>query len=121
MKYMILIYSNPTNWEHPLFLQHGDRSPDVKDAEMKEFVELMTEISQSGELGDTHALADPALTKTIRPDGESLASTDGPFAEAKEQLAGYFVIECDSIDRAVEIASRFPDTRYGATEVRPIM
>jgi hypothetical protein len=49
------------------------------------------------------------------------AVTDGPFAEAKEQLAGYLVVECESPERAVEIAARWPDARYAAMEVRPIM
>ncbi|GAA2840317.1 hypothetical protein GCM10020220_031630 [Nonomuraea rubra] len=47
--------------------------------------------------------------------------TDGPFLDSKEHLAGYFVIDCESLERATEIAARFPDARYSAVEVRPIM
>ena len=47
--------------------------------------------------------------------------TDGPFAEAKEQLAGYFVVECDSLERAIEIAAKRPDAKFWAVEVRPIV
>lgn len=119
---MILVYSNPTKWEHPLFFHQEDAlSSDDKDAQMNQLVRLMEEISRSGELGPTHVLDDPALTKTVRPQGESLTSTDGPFLESKEQLAGWFVVDVESIDRAIEIASRVPDTRYCGTEVRPIL
>jgi hypothetical protein len=48
-------------------------------------------------------------------------ATDGPYLEAKEQLAGYFVIDCEGPERAAEIAARFPDARFAAVEVRPIM
>ena len=50
-----------------------------------------------------------------------VATTDGPFAEAKEQLAGYLTVECDSPERAVEIAARWPDAKYFAMEVRQLM
>lgn len=122
MKFMILIYSNPTRWEFPVFFhQEQVLSGEERDAQMTELVRLMTEISQSGELINTHVLADPALTTTVRGQGESMTSTDGPFAESKEQLAGYLVVDCDTLKRAVEIASRFPDARDGVVEVRPIM
>lgn len=122
VKYMILIYSNPTTWEHPLFFHQEEvLSAEERDAQMNELVRLMTEISESGELLNTHVLANPTLTTTIRGQGESLTSTDGPFAESKEQLAGYIVVDCDTLERAVELAGRFPDARDGAVEVRPIM
>ncbi|MBU3060384.1 hypothetical protein KO481_02460 [Nocardia sp. NEAU-G5] len=122
MKYLLLIYSNPRNWEHPTFLhQHVPQSPEERDAQMREFAALLTEISESGELCEHAPLADPVLTKTVRVRDEVPAATDGPFLEAKEHLAGYFVVDCDSPERAVELAARFPDARYGAVEVRPIM
>ncbi|MBA0125322.1 YciI family protein [Haloechinothrix sp. YIM 98757] len=122
MKYLILLHSNPTSWKHPMFLHQGtELSQEEQDARMAEFGALMEEISNSGELVDGQPLADPVLGKTIRTRDGELAVTDGPFADSKEQMAGYFVVDCDSIDRAVEIASRFPDTRDGVAEVRPIM
>ena len=122
MKYMILVYSNPTVWEHPLFLHHEKgQSPEEKEAYMSQMVALMTEISESGELGPTHVLGDPALTKTIRMQDDSLATTDGPFLESKEHLAGWFIVDCASEERVMEIAYRIPELRYGATlEVRPV-
>ncbi|GHG45614.1 YciI family protein [Streptomyces griseocarneus] len=122
MKYLILLHNNPKSWKHPMFLHQGkELSPAEQDARMAEFGKLMEEISTSGELVDAQPLADPVLGRTVRMRDGELAVTDGPFADSKEQMAGYFVVDCDSMDRAVEIASRFPDTRDGVAEVRPIM
>jgi hypothetical protein len=67
------------------------------------------------------ALADQSLSKTVRVRDGSISSTDGPFAEAKEQFAGYLAVDVESQERAVEIAARWPDARYFAMEVRPVM
>jgi hypothetical protein len=124
MKYMILIYGNPKNWGHPTFL----RTPEAltmpepqRDQLTAQFVRLLQEIDESGELVATEALADPVNTKTVRARDGLPATTDGPYLEAKEQLAGYFVVDCDSPERATEIAARFPDALFGAVEVRPVM
>ncbi len=123
MKYIILIYSNPTSWVHPLFLRPQQKlSPVEADARSDRFAELMEEIARSGELVTSEALADPVGARTVRSvGGGEVTVTDGPFIESKEQLAGYFVVDCDSLDRAVELAARFPDTVDGAVEVRPLM
>jgi hypothetical protein len=57
----------------------------------------------------------------VRPSNGGLLTTDGPFAEAKEQLAGYYVVDCENIDRATEIATKDPAARLWAIEVRPVM
>jgi hypothetical protein len=73
-------------------------------------------IYQSGE-----ALQPTATATTVRVrDGETL-STDGPFAETKEQLGGFYVVEAKDLDEATEIAARIPDVRNGSIEVRPVM
>ena len=124
MKYMILIYGNPENWGHPAFL----RTPEAltmpeqqRDQLMTQFVQLMEEITGSGELVSTEALADPVLALTVRVRDGLPATTDGPYIESKEQLAGYFVVDCHSPERATGIASRFPNALFGAVEVRPVM
>jgi hypothetical protein len=104
-----------------MFLNYGPLSEDDRSRMIGEIEGLLNEINESGELIDSGALAEPATTKTIQPVNGAPAITDGPFAEAKEQLAGFFVIECESYERALEIAARFPDTRFGPIEVRPIM
>jgi hypothetical protein len=124
MKYMLLIYSNAKNWGHPIFL----RAPEAltmpaneRDQMTGQFEALLQEITESGELIDGVALADPMNTRTVRLREGLPATTDGPFSEAKEQLAGYFLVDCESLERASEIAARFPDARFAAVEVRPIM
>jgi hypothetical protein len=124
MKYLLLIYSNSRNWEHPIFLRDPAflALPEAERARLaRQGDELIKELTESGEFVVGTALADPANTRTMRVRDGVPAPTDGPFLEAKEQLAGYFVVDCDSAERADEIASRFPDARFGAVEVRPIM
>jgi hypothetical protein len=122
VKYLIMIYSNPVTWAHPTFLHQQEQlAPEERAAQLEEFRELMIEIASSNELVSTAALADPAQSRTIRFRDGAPAATDGPFADAKEQMAGYFLVDCASPERAAEIASRFPDARYGAVEVRPVV
>jgi hypothetical protein len=126
MKYLIQIYANPVNWEHPLFLKDPEFQalPDEERAELiRQDEALVDEIRASGELLVGCALADPVTATTIRGRDGVVTSTDGPFPESKEQLAGYFVVDCETPERAVEIALRFPDARLSSTaiEVRPIM
>ena len=69
----------------------------------------------------TEALADPSMGKRLQVrDGETM-TTDGPFAEAKELLAGFYLIQCDTLERAIAHASRVPEAELGLVEVRPVM
>jgi hypothetical protein len=110
---MLLIYDNPDT-RGVFFGREGEEL-------MSEMDELLEELTKSGELVGTEALADPSNTRTVRVRGGVPAITDGPFAEAKEQLGGYLVVDCESAERAVEIAARWPNARLCAMEVRPIM
>jgi hypothetical protein len=67
------------------------------------------------------ALADPSTARAVRVRDGIPAVTDGPFAEAKEQMVGYCVVDCDTQERAVEIAARWPDARLWGMEVRPML
>jgi hypothetical protein len=82
---------------------------------------LKNELTETGELVSAEGLAEPAGAKTIRIQDGATAVTDGPFVEAKEHLAGYFVLDCASPERAVEIAARVPDAQFEAVELRPVM
>lgn len=113
VKYVLLIYNNLATYE--------SWSEQERAALFGEVDTIMQELTASGELVGTEALADASQAKTIRVRDGVPAITDGPFAEAKEQLAGYLMVECESLDRAVEIAARWPDARYFAMEVRPVM
>jgi hypothetical protein len=116
MKYVILIHSNPQSraiWDA--------FSEDEKSEGLKAYAALNQDLITSGELVHTEALADASTGRRLpAAEGMSLAS-DGPFAEAKEQLAGFFVVDCDDFDRAVEIAGRVPESGLGLVEVIPTM
>jgi hypothetical protein len=113
VKYMLLIYNNPDNIEA---LSEEERS-----AAMSGVVSIMAELSASGEMVGGEALAHPSTAKTVRVVDGVPETTDGPYVGAKEMLAGYLTIESDSVERALQIASRWPDARHGAMEVRAVM
>jgi hypothetical protein len=66
-------------------------------------------------------LADPALAKRVEVSGDQTVISDGPFAESKEHLAGFYLVDCESEDRALAIAARVPDAVWGLVEVRPVL
>jgi hypothetical protein len=113
MKYLLMIYVNPEIMEG---LSEDDRNAIF--AEHDGFMKLVTE---SGEFISTHALGDPSASATVRVRGGVPAVTDGPYIEAKEFLAGYYLVECETRERAIELAAMLPDARYTAMEVRPIV
>ncbi len=116
MKYLILIYSNPASravWES---LTDDDHS-----VGWAAYAELDADLAATGELIVSEALADISLTRRVTLVDGVVSSTDGPFAEAKEHLVGFYLVEADSIDRAVEIAGRVPEADLGLVEVRPVM
>ncbi|GIH04818.1 hypothetical protein Rhe02_28850 [Rhizocola hellebori] len=113
MKYMLLIYNNPA-------VLQALPEPELT-AFMGEVDIVMKELTESGELVGGAALADASRTRTVRVRDGVPAVTDGPFAEAKEQFAGYLTVDCETPERAEEIAARWPDSHYWAMEVRPIM
>jgi hypothetical protein len=113
MKYMLLIYSSPATWNA---LSQQEREQMERD-----HTALIEELVASGEWVGGNPLADPVQSKAVRVRDGVAAITDGPYAEAKEHLAGYDVVDCDSFQRALEIAARIPDARVCGVEVRPIM
>jgi hypothetical protein len=114
MKYMLLIYNNAATLEA--------LPEDEKTALFGEVDAVMAELRESGELVGGEALAHPSTAKTVRMQGGAVAATDGPFAEAKEQFAGYLALDCETEERALEIALRWPDPKYGgAVELRAVM
>jgi hypothetical protein len=113
MKYMILIYDNAQTREQ-FFGEDGAELMAEVDA-------IMAELTESGELIGGEALADPSQTKTIRLVDGVPAVTDGPFAEGKEHFGGYLMVECETPERAADIARRWPSARFRPLEVRPLM
>lgn len=113
MKYMVMIYDNAQTREQFLGEDGGEL--------MAEIDAIMKELTESGELIGGEALGDPSNTKTIRLQGGVPAVTDGPLAEAKEHFGGYLLLECETQERAAEIALRWPSSRFTPLEVRPVM
>ena len=113
MKYLLLIYQNVDAWQA---LPEADRL-----GAMNEAGAIVQELETSGEWVSGEALADVSQTKTVKVRNGLADVTDGPFAESREHLAGFVIVECETEQRAVEIAARWPDARYFAMEVRPLM
>jgi hypothetical protein len=113
---MILIQSNPQFVERWKALPEEQRERFGRD-----HIALGTELAETGELVATEGLADPVLAKRITIEGDQTMISDGPFAEAKEHLAGFFLVDCESEDRALAIAARIPDAVWGLVEVRPVL
>jgi hypothetical protein len=113
VKYLLLIYQNPASFQQ--------LPEEEKQALMSEAEAIVNELVDSGEWVGGEGLADPSTAKTVRVRDGVPAVTDGPYAEAKEQMAGYCIVDCESPQRAVEIATRWPDARLWGMEVRPIL
>lgn len=123
MKYVILIHSNPQPWGHPTeqFVAEAQALPDDTRKRLNdEFESVFEDMMKRGELISGEALGDPATSRLFRwRDGDRLA-TDGPYAEGKEHLAGFFLIDVESQERAEDIAHYFSGA--GETvELRPVM
>ena len=112
MKYLCLIYSDETQWP---------KLPKVEaDKRMGEYMEFTNSIKQSGHYVGSNRLQPTQNATTVRVRNGKLSTTDGPFAETKEQLGGYYLIEARDLNEAIQVASRNPGARHGSVEVRPI-
>jgi hypothetical protein len=109
MKYMLLIYSNENDWAQ------SEMEQCYKDS-----VQLTQELNANGQYLGASPLHSVAMATSVRVrDGKKLV-TDGPFAETREQLGGYFLIEARDLDEAIAIAERIPSARKGTIEIRPL-
>lgn len=113
MKYLLMITVNPSVVEA---LSEEDRQ-----AVFAGHDELMKLTNASGEFVSSIALADPSNSTTVRVRDGATTVTDGPYIEAKEFLAGYYVVDCETLERAQELAALIPDAKFSAIEVRPVM
>jgi hypothetical protein len=113
MKFMLLLWGDEGQWE-------GMSDADAA-AEMARWDDYSKQLTAAGALVSGEGLQPSATSRTLRiTDGERVV-TDGPFAETKEQLGGFYVIECASFDDALEWASKLPSAERGSTEIRPVM
>jgi hypothetical protein len=113
MQYMLLIYNDEAAWQ--------TMSEEERGRMLNEYFAYSDELRAAGAYVAADALQPTADATTVRVrDGEQLV-TDGPFAETKEQLGGYYLIDADSLDEATAWAAKIPSARLGSIEVRPVM
>ena len=113
MQYLLLIYMNEAVREH--------MKPDEMSRIMQEYAALTESIVKSGNLKAVERLQPVSTATTVRVRNGKPQITDGPFAETREQLGGFYLIEAENLDQAIAIAGRIPAARDGSIEVRPIM
>ena len=109
MKYMLLIYSDEACW-----------TDETRKECMLESMVVCDELAEQGKLIATSPLHSVSAATSIRIRDGQRQITDGPFAETTEQLGGYYVIDVDNLDEAIEVASRIPPAKVGTIEIRPV-
>ena len=112
MRYLLLIYEDEearTKW-----------SEEELEAEYREYFAFGAETEKLG-IKDGNALMPTNTATTVRVRNGGILTTDGPFAETKEQLNGYYLIDCNDLDEAIKIAAKIPGAKHGSIEIRPIM
>lgn len=112
MQYLLLIYSNEA--------EEAAMKPALIASIMAEYTEFTKGIVQSGQFKAADRLKPTSAATTVRVRNGQVATTDGPFAETREQLGGYYLVDAKNLDEAIAIAARIPSAKYGSIEVRPI-
>ena len=112
MKYLLLCCHDEKKWE--------SMSKNECDAVMEETMAYCATLKNSGYLIGAEQLEPIETAMSVRVRSGKLAVTDGPFAETKEQLGGFFLINARDVNEAIQVASKFPSVRFGTMEVRPV-
>ena len=112
MHYLLLIYSSEA--------QEAEMKPAALGSLMAEYAEFTKGIIQSGQFKAADRLKPSSAATTVRVRNGQVATTDGPFAETREQLGGYYLVDAKNLDEAIAIAARIPGAKVGSIEVRPI-
>jgi hypothetical protein len=112
MKYLLTIYGDER--------QMADVTPGAVNTMMDGYRRFGEEITQNGAYVAGEALEPVSTATTVRVENGERMVTDGPFAETKEQLAGFYVLECDDLDEAIAYAAKIPGAETGCVEVRPV-
>jgi hypothetical protein len=113
MKYLCLIYENEKSWENA--------SPAEGEAIMNEYFRFTADIQKKGKYIAGEALQPTQTATTVRVRNGKVSTTDGPFAETKEQLGGFYLIEANDLNDAIQVAAKIPAVRSGSIEVRPVV
>jgi hypothetical protein len=110
MRYMLLIYANEQSWPE------AERAQCYRDS-----AQLAHELQAKGQYLDANPLQPVATATSVQMRNEKQLVTDGPFAETREQLGGYFLIKAKNLDEAIEIAGQLPAAAKGTVEIRPLL
>jgi len=110
MKYLLLIYADEHAWTDP-----------ERERCYEESTQLAHQLKENGQFLATNPLQSVATATSVRVRNGKRLVTDGPFAETREQLGGYFLIDAEDLDEAIAVAERIPGARKGTVEIRPIM
>lgn len=110
MQYMFLIYA-----------EEAEQEPAAYAAMMEAYGKYNAMLAEKGNIIAGHALMPAATGKMVQLENGAALTTDGPFAETKEQLAGFYVLECSDLDEALEYAAGIPSAAHGSIEVRPLL
>src|SRR3954468_15361473 len=113
MQYMLLIYNDPRAWES---MPENERG-----AVYNAYGTFTEELKESGKLVAGDALQPISTATSVRVRNGETLTTDGPFAETKEVLGGYYLIDVETIDEALEWGAKIPGSKYGTIEVRPVV
>ncbi|HEX7735906.1 MAG TPA: YciI family protein [Ktedonobacteraceae bacterium] len=113
MRYLLLIYVNESVYEN--------QDPEEQARDYQEYNAFSGEAEKRGFAPQGEALQSISTATTVRVREGKILATDGPFAETKEQLGGYYMLNCKDLDEAIEMAAKIPGVRYGSIEIRPIM
>jgi hypothetical protein len=113
MQYAFLIYANPE--------VYAAMTQEERSALLQEYQAFAQEVRESGIMRGGSQLQPTSTATTLRIRNAEKLITDGPFAETKEQLAGYFVLQCTDLDEALALAERMPDVKHGSIEIRPVV
>ena len=113
MKYLCLIYESEQDWQNV--------SPAEGEAIMNEYFGFTENIKKNGKYLAGEALQPTSTATTVRVRNGKVSTTDGPFAETKEQLGGFYFIEATDLNDAIQVASKIPSARHGSIEVRPVV
>ena len=113
MRYLLLIYGDEQAW--------ANMAPDAQASEYQAYEDYGKWLQEKGWMRGADALQPSSTATQVRVREGKMLTTDGPFMETKEQLGGFYLVECENLDQAIEAASRIPASRGGVIEVRPIM
>jgi hypothetical protein len=112
MRYLCLIYDDESKW--------GTMPKEQAEAMMGEYFAFTEGVKESGHYVGGNALQRTQTATTVRVRHGKISTTDGPFAETKEQLGGYYLIEAKDLNDAIHVAAKIPSSRIGSIEIRPI-